>query len=526
MATLAALGPLVRGVRPPDVRADAQLLADFFRHRDEAAFAELVRRHQRAVWATCCRVLGCRADAEDAFQATFLVLMKTGRLLADRGSVGGWLRRVAERVARKARAATAGRVRRERAAGRAEAVPSRLPADDLFALVATELDCLPENHRLAVVLCDLEGLTRADAAARLGWGEGTLSARLHRGRKALATRLRARGITLPLTLVGLLTAGVVPVRAAAVAALAGGLLDCSEVPPAVAALVSQTTTEMAMRMTVKAVAAGVLVAGLIGVGWLGVLGGGGPQATAAPVPEVKAEPGKPEVPAGAVPLLRNRKVLKALDCTPEQRVALEDLFDEIEDAGREARLLFDATIKALPVVDGIPDPVVAQRLVAQFKTKQAKQSAEDIDSLCLLTRKQFKPAQLRRLLEIDLQVRWAEAFTDPKLQEFLKLTAEQKKTVTDVVAGLKDSFVEKQTFIRGGAGPGVVFTPDSAVKGGSAGFDKVEALLTKEQKVGWAKLTGEAIDFEKLHESGSAAVYRVIQNKPMPVFLPGDVKAK
>ena len=118
----AAFGSFLRTVGlTGEARSDARLLADFYTHRDETAFATLVNRHQRAVWSVCTRVLTNPADAEDAFPATFLVLARSGRLLADRGSIGGWLYRVAERVARKARTMTLQRQRLEQKAGRPEA---------------------------------------------------------------------------------------------------------------------------------------------------------------------------------------------------------------------------------------------------------------------------------------------------------------------------------------------------------------------------------------------------------------------
>lgn len=335
-----------------DARPDDALLADFFAVRDESAFAEIVRRHQRTVWGVCRRVLANTADAEDAFQATFLVLARRGRTLAERGSVGGWLYRVAQRVSLKARAMAAKRRRTEAKATRTEVAPEvHSPDADLIAVIGEELDRLPEKDRLAVIVCDLDGLSRADAAVRLGWNEGTLSARLHRARKRLAEALRQRGVTAPtVVLAALLAAGPAP---AAVAGATVGLATAVAVsgltvPAAVAALVHSTLKEMTMRITTKVLATVALMAGLLGTGWVG-LPGALPTAAAAPVPEKPTADKVPDLPPAAYQLLHNRKVLKDLKCTPEQRVNVEDYFDEQNEkqaTGGPQAVAFNITIAA------------------------------------------------------------------------------------------------------------------------------------------------------------------------------------
>lgn len=515
----AAFGTFLRTVGcATDTRTDARLLADFYAHRDEPAFATLVRRYQRTVWSVCARTLTDPADAEDAFQATFLVLARSGRMLTDRGSVGGWLYRVAERVARKARTMTIRRKRREQRARRPEAVTDRTP-DDLFDVVSDELGRLPEGHRLAVVLCDLDGLSRSDAAAQLGWPEGTLSTRLHRGRKELGERLRARGVTTPLVgLAAVFATSTVPVRAAeAVVELACivteiGLTDRA-VPPSVAALVSQTTKEMAMRITTKFLATLTLATGVLGFGWLGLPGGMEPRATAAPVPEMKKD-AKPDLSRTGLELLRNRKVLKALNCTAEQRAAIEDSFDDFQDGLRDTRLQMVAQLRATMLPGGQPN--AAQE--AQFKAELDQQMNNGLEAVKAAVAKALQPSQLLRLGQIDLQTRWAEVFTDPKIVEELKLTDEQKTQIDDAVKFAKDA-IQNQNFVPvKGAGEGMVFVPDG--KGGSGGFEKVEAVLTKEQKATWTKRAGEPIDFEKLNLYGANRGYSVRMIAPAPVVPP------
>ncbi len=166
--------------------ADGDLLA----RRDDAAFAELVRRHADMVFGTCRRVLGSAADADDAFQATFLVLLRKADALADRRCVGDWLYGVAFHTALKARAMAAKRRTKESHA-RLTAPPER--DGELLAALDAELAELPEKYRAAVVLCELEGVRRKDAAARLGVAEGTVSSRLATAHRLLEKRLRAKG---------------------------------------------------------------------------------------------------------------------------------------------------------------------------------------------------------------------------------------------------------------------------------------------------------------------------------------------
>jgi RNA polymerase sigma factor (sigma-70 family) len=177
---------------------DAQLLERFLTHRDGAAVEALVRRHGPMVMGVCRRVLVNRHDAEDAFQATFLVLVKKAAAIAARELLANWLYGVAYNTARKARAAAARRRRRERQVAQMpepQATPT-CPWEDLRPLLDEELHLLPDRYRAPVVLCYLEGKTHRQAAAQLGWPIGTLSGRLARARARLAGRLARRGFLL------------------------------------------------------------------------------------------------------------------------------------------------------------------------------------------------------------------------------------------------------------------------------------------------------------------------------------------
>src|SRR5262245_41346591 len=176
---------------------DGEMLQRFIDHRDGAAFAALVHRHAPMVWGVCRRLLGHIQDAEDAFQATFLILLRKAASVVPRAAVGGWLHGVAYNTALKARAASVKRGRKER---QVEVMPEReaVPQDrggELQLLLDQELNRLPVKYRLAVVLCDLEGRSRKEAARQLKIPEGTLSSRLTTARAMLAKRLARHGVT-------------------------------------------------------------------------------------------------------------------------------------------------------------------------------------------------------------------------------------------------------------------------------------------------------------------------------------------
>jgi RNA polymerase sigma factor (sigma-70 family) len=168
--------------------ADGDLLTCYLRDRDEAAFEALLHRHGPMVMGVCRRVLHDLHDAEDAFQATFLVLVRRASSLRSPGRVGNWLYGVAYRSALEARKAAA-----KRRAKEAKGVPRTESPQDAWAdvrpVLDEELDRLPAKYRAAIVLCDLEGKTRKEAARHLGWPEGTVASRLANARVLLAKRL-------------------------------------------------------------------------------------------------------------------------------------------------------------------------------------------------------------------------------------------------------------------------------------------------------------------------------------------------
>ena len=224
--------------------SDGQLLDRFVERRDASAFEAIVERYGPLVWGVCRRVLRDHHDAEDAFQATFLVLARKAASVMPREKLGNWLYGVAFQTAMNARATRAKRRVRERPAWEMtepEAVPDE-HADELLSRLDREVARLPEKYRLPIVLCELEGKTHRQAAEQLGWPVGTVSGRLSRARVMLASRLSRPGTPL--------TVGALGVLLAHDAAWAG-------VPPE---LVRSTAQAASLSMAGKAVAAGVVSA--------------------------------------------------------------------------------------------------------------------------------------------------------------------------------------------------------------------------------------------------------------------------
>src|SRR5262245_53035772 len=179
-------------------RTDGQLLEDYLSRRDPAALAALVRRHGPMVWGVCRRVLRSHEDAEDAFQATFLVLVRKATSIVPREMVANWLYGVAHQTALNARVTAARRRERER---QVTEMPEPAVAepdlwDDLQPLLDAALSRLPDKYRAVIILCDLEGKTRKEAARQIGVPEGTVAGRLARARVMLAKRLSQRGVLL------------------------------------------------------------------------------------------------------------------------------------------------------------------------------------------------------------------------------------------------------------------------------------------------------------------------------------------
>jgi RNA polymerase sigma factor (sigma-70 family) len=201
---------------------DGELLERFVHERDDAAFTELVRRHGPMVLGVCRRLLIRTEDVEDAFQATFMVLVRKAESIRKRDSAASWLYGVAQRVACRARAALGRRRERERRAARPEATTPDEAWHELRPVLDGAVHLLPEKHRLLVVLCYMEGKTYEEAARLLALSKGTVSTLLTQAREMLRRHLKRRGIALSLALLA-----TVLEQNAAPAAVPPPLPDCA-----------------------------------------------------------------------------------------------------------------------------------------------------------------------------------------------------------------------------------------------------------------------------------------------------------
>jgi RNA polymerase sigma factor (sigma-70 family) len=251
------------------------LLTRFLSRRDEDALAALVRRHAPMVWGVCCRVLGNPQDAEDAFQATFLVLVQKAVTVVPTEMVANWLHGVARQTAVRLRAMAARRGWREvQMSEMPEPAVAETHDGELLSMLDQELCRLPERFRALVVLCDLEGHTRGEAARQLGCPEGSVASGLARARALLAKRLTQRGVVLSAgSMAAALSAGSTPASPALVATTvkaasllaAGKSAAAGAIPVKVAALSDGVIKAMFMTKLKSAIAV-VLVLGAMGAG--------------------------------------------------------------------------------------------------------------------------------------------------------------------------------------------------------------------------------------------------------------------
>jgi RNA polymerase sigma factor (sigma-70 family) len=221
------LGQLLRQVAPnrtAEQLTDSQLLERFAKRKDEAAFAVLVKRHGPMVLAVCRRLLQNNHDADDAFQATFLVLVRKAALIAQPELLANWLYGVAYRVAVKARIRAARRSEHERRTPAMQLDDPLLEVNsrELRAVLDAEMNHLPEKYRAPLVLCYLEGKTNEEAARQLGWPTGSISGRLARARDLLRKRLVRRGLALSAAGFAMLLS-----KNTATAAVPESLLECT-----------------------------------------------------------------------------------------------------------------------------------------------------------------------------------------------------------------------------------------------------------------------------------------------------------
>lgn len=285
---LATLVARCRGLCGPQ-ESDGELLRRFVRQRDAAALEPLVRRYALLVWGVCRRVLPDEADCEDAFQATFLALVRQAGSLDPDQALGGWLHTVAVRVARKALGR--GLRRRARAIPADQAAAEDVAADigsrELLRAVDEEIERLPATLRLPLLLCCLEGRTRDEAAETLGCSVAAVKGRLERGRALLRRRLERRGIALP---TAFLVLGLTVSRASAALRARAVEAALGAASPAVAALATAGAVPQAGKLLLAALV--LFAAGAVGLGVLRVVQAEAPaqEPQDAPPPVVREAP--------------------------------------------------------------------------------------------------------------------------------------------------------------------------------------------------------------------------------------------
>ncbi len=283
--------------------SDTELLRRFLQG-DSEAFTELVRRHGRLVWAACRHLTGSDAEADDAFQATFLVLLRNGGKIRDAGRLSAWLYGVAHKVCARARRSAKRRTTRERATAVSERSGSAVADsawDRALTAVHEEVARLPETLRVPFVLCCLEGKGVTEAAEQLGWKLGTFSGRLTRAKDALLARLNARGLTLG-AVAGL---GLAAPPAGAIASAAA----LAQVGFAVPASVLQLTKGV-IGMSLTSFKVLVLVMVTCGLG----LGVGAKWMATADAQSPGQPPGQPPLPKPDAISEAERKRLAELEC--------------------------------------------------------------------------------------------------------------------------------------------------------------------------------------------------------------------
>jgi RNA polymerase sigma-70 factor (ECF subfamily) len=470
--------------------SDGDLLRRYVAERDEEAFAELVRRLGPGVWSACRRLLAEPADAEDAFQATFLVLARKAGSIRPPGKVAAWLHGAAMLTARKARS----RNRRLTARIRFVADPpdkAAAEANLVDPALHEELDRLPERFRLPILLCELRELTAAQAARELGWPVGTVASRLSRGRVLLMERLRRRGFAAT-TMAGVLTAGTanaaVPVPLLAetlslVAAPAGtGSVSVLSLTSEVIQAMSMTKLNLMAAGAVATVALALSVSTAATPGTL-------PAATpiglpAAPPPERAATPAADPIDRfkleNLMGLLMPEEIQADLRVSEEQKKSLEEARTDYRDQMQAA---MRKIVQAAPVVVAGPgggrvtagavagtNPAFVEAAAAFDKTAVRVLSAE----------------QQRRLRQLTIQLQGPRALLDRRVIRPLALSAEQEDAIDAELPALTKSVTDAASYV----------TESEKVMG------VVLKVLNADQRAKWDALIGKpmaASDLVKAH---------------------------
>jgi RNA polymerase sigma factor (sigma-70 family) len=365
---------------------DGELLSRFVERRDEAAFEALVRRHGSMVWGVCRRVLTSHQDAEDAFQATFLVLARKAAAVVPRAMVANWLYGVAHQAALHAARTAARRNQWERQVTSMPepAVTDNDPWPDLQPILDQELSRLPDKYRAVVVLCDLEGKGRKEAARQLGCPEGTVAGRLARARAMLAKRLTRRGVTLSSAALAVVlsqkaASGCAPVSVIASTIKSTSLIAAGQVANGVTSANVAILTERVLKMMLinrlRKVTIGLLVLAAFALGG-GLL-----------VHQATAGQEKPQLPSGVLPGTQGERSSGAVPNEARKEAPPADAGQQAQK--KEPEKEEPAKLQGIwKLTEFIPGGE-RNRVLIKLETKDAKLGAE------LVVAKQFSGGKLK-----------------------------------------------------------------------------------------------------------------------------------
>jgi RNA polymerase sigma factor (sigma-70 family) len=488
-----AMDPVVRYLRRvarprgPVERTDGELLRAFLADRSEVAFEMLVRRHGGMVLGVCRRVLGNLHDAEDAFQATFLVLARKGASVLPREQVGNWLHGVALRTALEARGRRARRRSRE-----LQVIdmphPSVAPDVDyeaLHRLLDQELNRLPAKYRSALVLCELEGRSRKEAALQLGLAEGTLSSRLATGRQMLVKRLARQGVSVPVAGLAIALAtqaaqGAVRPTLVSLAARAALLVGAGRAAPGLFSpqvlSLSQGVLKTMFLHRLKVIS--VLLLGItLGAAGVGTVAG----------------PAKGEAAGSALPVLLARAAIGQQNESAEpleSRLLLDEgIQKELRLSSGQIKRLKDTVAAADRANEGVRQEIdqlkkrIAQ-LQKQVEDLHAKTAADREQALRQAAPDILSPRAITRLRQIQRQYRGPqEILKDPRVQRLLKVNDEQmmkiEKTLKDTPRTWHALNVVRSDVIWADVSHSLMFGSDSS---DSQAVAKAAEVLTPEQR--------------------------------------------
>lgn len=455
---------------------DGELLSRFVSVRDDEAFNELVRRLGPVVLGVCQRILGPGPDAEDAFQVTFMVLVRRADIVRPPGRIAAWLHGVAALTARKARAVRTRRQAHEAAVARVARVERGSQVDPgLAGVLDEELERLPERFRLPLILCEVHELTITRAAVELNWPVGTVASRLSRGRARLAARLSRRGVAGVVVLgaggLSRVSAASLPMRLFTWACSATG--SGGVVPPGGESLLNEVLRAMTGNK-IPAVCVSSLVAVVVVVAVV-LSGDEVSTATAVSIPATKAV--EPKEPLDRVrldnlfPLLKEEVVKADLGLTAEQNQKLQEIYADAKRR-REAAL---EPLKDKPQVP-VPVEILERSLVPDGIDPEFDKAA--VDTVLM-------PAQVRRLKQISIQVMGPAALLDRYAIRALGLTAAQEDQIAELLRLLPYGTI-------------IAERPDGTII--DRGVEKIEwvwvevlKVLTPGQRALWDAMTGKTL---------------------------------